>query len=118
MRTVPRVLLGGVLVAGAVVTAIPASAQEAVCGYPFDCPIGGGSQMPTQGGGDQEFGEDAGPDGSGLSNNDAGPDGSGLSNNIVLPFTGGQLSALLLFGGAGLAGGAVLVAAARKRATA
>ena len=123
MRSLPRLVIGTALLAGAVTTAAPAAAQEAVCGYPFDCEIGGESggagtgDVGSGGSGTGDLGNGGGG-GTGDLGSGAGGGSDSVSNPTVLPFTGGELTVLLLAGGATLAGGAALVVAARKRATA
>jgi hypothetical protein len=110
MRTSSRLVVSAAVLGGGLMLAAPASAQTA-CAYPFDCPpIGGVDEVPATGGGT--------PTVDTPTFNTPTFTGSGSGNPTSLPFTGGEITLLALGGVAALGGGAVLVAAGRKRATA
>ena len=113
MKIVRLSLTSLVLGAGVLLGAPSAHAQE-VCAYPFDCsPIGGGDG----GAGTILPGPGAGAGNAGLTDATAGgvTGASVGGGRTVLPFTGGEAALLGLTGVGAVAGGALLVAAGRRR---
>lgn len=103
MRTSSRLAVSAAVLGGGLLLAAPASAQE-VCLYPSDCPIGGVDVVPATGGNPTDI-------------TPTYTTGSGSGAPTSLPFTGGEVTLLALTGVAALGGGALLVAAGRKRAS-
>lgn len=107
MRTSRRLAVVSIALGGGLLLAGPAAAQTAVDCDEYEtlaeCPIGGGTDQPAQGGSDSTAGGS-------VSNGSTG-------GATSLPFTGGEVTLIALAGAAALGGGIALTAAGRKRST-